>query len=241
MIWPIDWPKDVEPEDPKLKQMAEHYAGSTLRMLTLYRVGGPPVTVMPRGTACTAPSASRALLQTPLAVYGRGCWCAEGCGCPEQDYVLLDAPVGRIDEVVVRGERVPATSYRVEDGNRLVRTDGLGWPPCVGSEFTVTYLNAYPVDIIGAHIGGLLAEEFVKALTGAKGCRLPKGVRSVARAGISYEISEDLYEGGRTGITEVDTWVRQWNPSGLRVRPMVYSPDTTGSKARDRQRLRRIF
>ena len=232
MTWPIDWPADRRPTDTDTRLLAEQYASNVLRMLTLYRVGGDPITVIPVSHHCMNPRWASTMTQAyPSAAALRDCLCGGGCSCPGGRAVELDAPVGRVDEVLVDGAPVPSTAYRVENSNMLVRTDGESWPSC-NSRMTVTYLNAYPVDIIGAHVGGLLADEFLKALEGGRDCRLPEGVKSITRAGMSIEFTEEMFAGGQTGIVEVDTYLMQWNPHGLRTRPQVYTPERTRAQQR---------
>lgn len=222
MTWTIDWPADLRPTDTDDRLLAEQYASNVLRMLTLFRVGGDPITVIPRSSHCGHLDRFDHPSLYPSA-YALKCLCSVGCGCSGARGVELEAPVGRIDEVRVDGIVIPATAYHMED-NTLVRSDGGEWPSC-HSRMTVTYLNAYPVDIIGAHVGGLLAVEFLKALKGGKDCRLPEGIKSITRAGMAIEFTEEMFAGGQTGIVEVDTYLMQWNPYGMRTRPQVYSPD----------------
>jgi hypothetical protein len=99
MSWPIVWPAAAGELDALLKPYAEQYALRTLRMLTLGRVGGDSITVLPDTTA-----------------FGR------------PDAIYLEAPVGAIDSVTVSGLPLVPTAYVVENGNLLVRTDGGGWP-----------------------------------------------------------------------------------------------------------------
>ena len=99
MSWPIVWPAAATELDPLLKDFAEQYALRTLRMLTLGRVGGPSITVMP----------SVAALNRTDAIY-------------------LDTPVGPVESVTVAGLPLDASAYAVENGNLLVRTDGGSWP-----------------------------------------------------------------------------------------------------------------
>jgi hypothetical protein len=228
MSWPIIWPGGSAPEgtDPALIARAEKHAANSLRFLTLYRVGGDPITVMPCGRSCRAPRMRQLMFHPVLLETGQyaNCWCSDGCGCGPVDYVELTAPVGRIDEVKIDGVVLDPTTYHVEDGNKLVRLDKLGWPPCGGKEFTVTYLNSYPVDDLGQFIGGLLADEFLKAMTSKK-CRLPSSVTNVTRQGLSFEVTRGMFTDGATGVPEVDAYVLQWNPHGLRTKPGVYSID----------------
>lgn len=218
-IWPILWREGAtEGQGQADIDRAELLAANTLRMLTLYRVGGNPVTVIP---------------ERRQRVWGR----LDALGrfypnfLPDLHYrgdmhhaIQLPMPVGRVDKVTIRGEELTPLAYRVEDGQYLVRLDGEAWP--VGSDdFTVTYLNAYEVDGLGEFVGGVLAEEFLQAVTGGKKCRLPSNVTNVTRQGVSYELASGMFPEGTTGINEVDTYIMQWNPHGLRTRPGVYSPD----------------
>jgi hypothetical protein len=234
MIWPILWPGGEAPEgaDPDMVARAEILAAQTLRLLTLNRVGGESITVMPRAKTCRAPRFSTTLFWHPImlmdmwdsGMYGN-CFCASDCFCPTAPTVLLTGPVGRIDEVKVDGVALPDTAYYVKDGNHLVRTDGKRWPACSGTNFTVTYLNGHEVDELGQYVGGLLATEYLMAMTSTKNCRLPANVTTVTRQGISMILSTGMFPDGTTGIKEVDAYLMQWNPYGLRTRPEVYSPD----------------
>lgn len=237
-LWPIDWPTDLDitTSDPYHVQIAELAAASTLRLLTLYRVGGLPITVMPCTGTCAFPNmplpaqvGNSYLPFYPILLSSgayANCFCGNSCQCVGRSEVLLGTPVGRIDDVSINGVSLPNTAYRVENGNILVRLDGGEWPACAGDDFTVTYLNSYEVDILGQAAGGHLAAEYLKLFgpTASK-CRLPRGVTSVTRQGMQFEVSAGMFPNGVTNIPEVDVYIAQWNPHGLRTRPMVYSPD----------------
>lgn len=231
MSWPVFWPGGEPPATANAEQvaLAETYAVNTLRFLTLYRVGGDPVTVMPCARTCRRPL-MRASLFSPVPFYPsatdlRSCGCSVGCGCSGVGGVELDIPIGRIDEVKINGTVLDPSAYLVIDGHTLVRKDHTNWPSCAGKDFTVTYLNSYPVDEMGQFVAGMLAEEFIKAMLSDKKCRLPSTITSMARAGISYDLTKGMFTDGVTGIPEVDAWIVLWNPYGLRTRPAVYSPD----------------
>jgi hypothetical protein len=235
MIWPVAWPASANPDslDPEVKARAELFAANTLRMLTLYRVGGEPITVMPCTHTCHHPNTaafSLGVMPFHPILLGSGsyanCWCGTDCTCASAPTVILDAPVGRIDSVVIDGIALSPDAYHVEDGNRLVRTDGKGWPACSGKRFTVTYLKGYPVDSMGEFVAGVLAVEYLKLIGADKAkCRLPSSVTNVQRQGLTFEIARGMFPDGLTGITEVDTFIVRWNPHGLKTKPMVYSPD----------------
>jgi hypothetical protein len=233
--WPIDWPTtvDVLAEDEYLVARAEELAASTLRFLTLYRVGGLPITVMPCPNTCRRPFTGGQFGHSYVPFYPvlldsgayGNCFCGSGCDCSAVHSVLLIGPVGRVDSVVVDGVELPQNAYRVENGTRLVRIDGGAWPACAGDSFRVTYLNAYPVGVLGQQIGGLLAHEYLKLLKDDSDCRLPSSVTSVSRNGVNMEISQEMFPDGKTGVQAVDIYLSQWNPYGVKSKSVVISPD----------------
>jgi hypothetical protein len=241
--WPVDTSccPEFEDYDFDIQDRAVAFAGLTLRALTAYRVGGCPVTVRP----CRAPCNNGLLPPSyPLwsgnsfyPVNWNGTWF--NCGCSTIDChcganlcrVDLPRPVGAVTEVKQDGVVVPATAYRVDDGHWLTRIDGGCWPDCqdmtkdttqVGT-FAVTYLNALPVTPLGEYAAGLLACEFAKGCATGK-CRLPSGVTSITRQGITMDLALGVFPDGQTGIREVDTYIYAYNPNHLPMVPAVWSP-----------------
>jgi hypothetical protein len=242
MTWPITWPTGAEPTDPNIKRLCELYASACMTALTLHRVGGNPVTIMP---------ASRERVngylvghiplpdEYPLGGFYPGTFYPSAQYLMEGGHVVreveaidLPGPVGAVTEVVVDGVVLDALAYRVEDGRYLVRLDSHPWPESSGDNFRVTYLNSYPVDEMGAHAAGIMANEWLKAITRSKDkCRLPSNATNVARQGITIEVATGMFPEGVTGMPEIDAYLMLFNPFGLRVMPRVYSPDL----ARNRQ------
>lgn len=240
--WPIDTGccSEFEQYDPKIQERAKALAGQTMRMLTAYRVGGPPVTVRP----CRAPRATASGWYATdsgfMPVLLAGSWVnmvccgVSSCGCSEVPTVVLPGPVGRVDQVKIDGQVVPASAYRVDDGRLLVRTDGQQWPLCQdmvkpdtqAGTFSVTYLKGISVDGLGAYAAGILACEYAKACSGAK-CRLPSGVETISRQGITMTLTPGAFPNGRTGIREVDAYLAYWNPYSVKAPSTVWSPDLT--------------
>jgi hypothetical protein len=247
-LWPVDtgcldttWWDGLTPE---VRERSTAYASTTLRRLTGYRVGGCPVTVRPCKASCVD-----AMVPAYYSVYGQpwspginvqgawinSCGCTTDCSCTELCEVVLPGPVGDVSQVKLNGGIMVADQYRV-DGNRLVWVgdqSGCPWPACQDlaaadtepNTFSVTYLNSYPVDGLGAYAAGVLAGEFAKACIGSNKCRLPASVTSISRAGVTYEIAAGAFPGGVTGIREVDSYIAIWNPEVLRQQSTVWSPD----------------
>lgn len=239
-LWPIDpacltdeWA--ALPEDVQNRSQA--LASAVLRRLTGFRVGGCPITVrpVPQRGFCFVPYTGGWDSSFRPGMNQAGNW-VNNCGWgPETCQIVLPGPVGRIDEVLIDGAVVTPTDYRLDSGNILV---WMGADPCPfpheqdlslatteEGTMSVTYLNAYPVDSLGAYAVGVLAVEFSKACTGDKKCRLPAGVTQVTRQGLTMDIVSGSFPNGVTGIREVDYFIGLWNPAGRTQATTVWTPD----------------
>jgi hypothetical protein len=72
-----------------------------------------------------------------------------------------------------------------------------------------------------------LAIEFVKLWEGDEECALPQRITSVSRQGVSYTIldQQDFLDELRTGIYEIDLYLKTANPDKARRPAKVFSPD----------------
>lgn len=230
--WPLDpgclgddWVTTYEPD---VRARAQALAGLTLHRLTGQRVGGCPVVLRPCSpAACGLPGGYSTWISPGVNLSGQwvnNCGCTRPCGHTPGKALTLPGPVGRLDSVKVDGIELDLETDVWLWGNTLTRLEGL-WPftqdldlpDTENGTFSITYLNAYPVDAMGAYAGGKLAKEFAKACVG-KSCGLPKNVTSVSRQGVSFEMVIGAFPDGKTGIKDVDAWIEAWNPNGL-VRP----------------------
>ena len=236
MSWPVNWPKSIKADelDPNIKRLCELYATACMTALTLNRVGGSPVSIMPDARdrvagyytwAQTLPGAPLVGRFIPGAIQPSIEDLQNLKSTRKTEAVLLPGPVGQVTRVLIDQEEVDSSIYRVEDGRYLVRLDGGRWPSTTGNNFVVTYYNSYPVDDMGAHAAGVMAEEWLKLISGNKNCRLPANATSVSRQGINIEVATGMFPGNVTGLPEIDAYLMLFNPHALRVAPRVYSLD----------------
>lgn len=168
----------------------------------------------------------------------RNAACGPGCSCSVRRApceVHLDGPTtsGRISQVTVAGQIVPADAYVLFDTYRLVRTDGTCWPTCTQYTqqsppgFTVAYSRGDEIPDAVQFASQLLACEYGKLCTSGE-CALPARTTSITRQGVEVEVQapsdvwEDLI---RTGLPQVDAIFAADNPGRRRERPQVVSPD----------------
>lgn len=224
----VDW--HTLPED--IKDTARQLASRTVERLTGNRVGVCPITLRP---------GARVLHSVNFDSYTggfaptnwSGTW-SNGCITVNSPCeVALPAPIGRIDELKANGVVIDPADYRIDNGYIVVYTgsadcpfpvsQNIALPDTEAGTMSVTYVNAYLPETAGLAACFVLAREYALALTGAR-CRLPAGVTSVVRQGITMTLESGSFPGGKTGIAEVDAYVSLWNPKGI-VAPQVWSPD----------------
>lgn len=147
------------------------------------------------------------------------CHCAHPCGCGLYDAIELtsDYPILSVVSVVINGDTVPATSYRLDENARIVRIDGELWPVTNNlgltnvpgmcqDEVLVTYTTGREPPQALKMAAAELACELKKACGADPSCALPAHVRSVTRRGVEYEINDviALMDRGLTGNPIVD-------------------------------------
>ncbi len=237
----FDWDQATEAQKG-LRDLAEEFAWMYLDRVTGHVLALCPIQVRPAKWSCRpgayylAPASAAVGPFNPY-VGADGLYRNEahrwGCECDDTRIITMPTTVGSIEYIQIGEDILPPTAYRVDDGNRLVRQDGEGWPlrqdmwALSGEEdtFTVSYFAGRMPGRLEKYAAGVLAREFLKGLTGDRTCRLPNGTTSVTRQGTSVQIDPLLAGGMRTGIPEVDQIVLAINPHGVKRKSRVYSPD----------------
>lgn len=231
----IEW-GDWTPADtvtPSELERAVALAWTTLYTLTGQRLALAPVTVRPVGRRWHY---SNRMFGHVVGGGSSDVW--QTCPMGMRDHaVALPGEVGGIVSVSIDGDILDPADYRVDNGNLLVRQDGETWP--IQSDldlpagaygtFIVTYWEGVAPSSPINYAAGVLAQEFLAALDDEAECRLPSGVTTIVRQGVTMEIGQ-LFANGQTGIQEVDAVVRWLNPYGLRTRPVIASPDSLRSR-----------
>jgi hypothetical protein len=229
------------------RSRAISWATFMLDTLTGHQFAQCPITVRPCGTGCGVPSyttwpvgspanSGPGPWMTPYIVNGlwRNCGCRGGCDCSPACKVDLGRPVAQIDQVKVNGLVLTDTAYALV-GQWLARTDGGEcWPSCQDpavpdtqtGTFSVTFRPGRALPVAGQVAAGLLAGEFIQACKGAA-CALPANISSLTRQGVDVQFVDpsEVLAAGKTGIREVDLFIEAVNPSGMKRRSRVYSPD----------------
>jgi hypothetical protein len=137
---------------------------------------------------------------------------------------LRGKPVTSVIKVEVNGCALNPTEYVLLDHSVL----GFLTPAaCCGGCVTVRYRYGGNIPTSGKFAAIKLANELVESLDPDGHCKLPERVTSISRQGVSWTLldPQDFLADGRTGIYEVDLFLKTHNPARA-VRPArVFSPD----------------
>lgn len=151
-----------------------------------------------------------------------------GCGCTgtvagrHVRLRLRGTPVRSVTKVAKNGTVLDPSEYKIVNGS-LLQLTGTFQDVC-GLEVTYTY--GVNVPVAGRRAARQLASELVKGWSG-EACMLPDRVSSVNRQGFSFTVldPQDFLDDGRTGIYEVDLFIRAANPVKAYKPAKVFSPD----------------
>lgn len=150
------------------------------------------------------------------------CGCSGAVGGVHTRMRLRGAPVRAVSRVSISGRILDPTEYKIVNGNVLqltgtgINIDGI----------EVTYSYGVNPPVAGQKAARLLARELAKGFAG-EDCSLPDRVTNVNRQGFSFTVldPQDFLDSGRTGIYEVDLFLKASNPDNARKPSKVFSVD----------------
>jgi hypothetical protein len=149
---------------------------------------------------------------------------------------LAGVPIREVSEVLIDGDVVDPTTYRVFNDRYLQRLDNARWPirqnltlaDTEAGTFSITYTYGADPPSLGVSAAASIACELYKACDGAT-CVLPTGVTRITRQGVTIDrlaFTSWGYREGRwaTGLPLVDAFLASVNPAGLQRRPVLWAP-----------------
>lgn len=152
-----------------------------------------------------------------------------GCGCSGTvngrhiRLRLRGTPVRSVQQVKIGSTILDPSEYKVVNSS-LLQLNGASSDIC---NLEITYTYGVNVPVAGRRAARMLASELVLGWSGSGDCRLPDRATSINRQGLSIEIldPQDFLNEGRTGVYEVDLFLRAANPDMARKPARVFSPD----------------
>lgn len=144
---------------------------------------------------------------------------------PDSRIKLRGRPVTEVISMRNRhGKIMDPSSYYLVDHSTIHVRAGTPWTPC---NTEITYKYGIPVPAAGKMAARKLAIEFARLWQGDEMCELPQRVTSVSRQGVSYTIldNQEFIDELRTGLYEIDLFLKVVNPDNARRKSKVFSPD----------------
>lgn len=163
--------------------------------------------------------------------------CAGSC-CSTR--IRLPGPIHVVVQIDLDGEILDPARWRAT--RRYVeRIDGDFWPCSQDlsrdldqpNTFAVVYQRGAPLPEGGRFAARKLAVEIARANCG-QDCAMSPAVTSAVMEGLSYtyEANSELQATSRSGIREVDDWLRAVNPKGRQRRAAAFRADARNRTAR---------
>lgn len=145
---------------------------------------------------------------------------------------LRGTPVISITSVTQGGVALSPTDFRVLNSMYLAKAGGGCWDLNNGVE--VVYNSGTRPPEAGRQAAIRLANEFILSATDAGACSLPDRVTAISRQGMDYTIldPQDFLDKGKTGIYEIDLFLRTANPVGAKKKPRVFIADAPNGTTR---------
>jgi hypothetical protein len=144
---------------------------------------------------------------------------------PEARIRLRARPVTEIHTIRLdNGTVISPSDYVLVDNSTVQFYNATLWNPY---NVEITYSYGTPPPVAGKMAARTLAREFAKLWAGDEDCALPRRVTSISRQGVSYTLldSQDFIDDIKTGVYEVDLFLKTANPAKATQRSRVFSVD----------------
>ncbi len=171
--------------------------------------------------------------------YGYPLMLCDSClvSCDPSLVKLAGYPVREVSAVMIDGDTVDPSEYRIFNDRYLQRLDSERWPisqnltlpDTEDNTFSITYTFGADPPPLGVAAAAQLGCELYKACSSNNECSLPSGTVRYTRQGVTVDklaFTSWGYRDGRwaTGLALVDAFLGSVNPSGLQRRPTVWAP-----------------
>lgn len=172
--------------------------------------------------------AERMAREVPLELSSQAIAVPSRIQYPQRLY-LRGTPVHEIHSVSYGGEVLSPDEYALYNKRFLKLRNGASWNyACNPQGITVEYCYGMMPPSAGKLAAATLANEFL-ILYGENPntteCRIPERVKSISREGISFDMIDpmEFMDDGKTGIWEIDLFIRTSNPARAKKQPKLFS------------------
>lgn len=139
---------------------------------------------------------------------------------------LRHRPIREIVSITEMGTTLAPDSYEIRNRSFVVKKNKLPWLSDTINEIEVTYVYGALPPLAGKMAALKLAKELTLSWSEDDNCALPVRLSSVARQGVQITVldPQEFLDKGRTGLYEVDLFLRVYNPDGAKKKSKLYVP-----------------
>lgn len=139
---------------------------------------------------------------------------------------LRHRPIRDIVSITEMGTVLNPNSYEIRNRSFVIKKNKLPWLSDTLNEIEITYTYGALPPIAGKMAALKLAQELTLSWSDSPDCALPVRLSSVARQGVQITVldPQEFLDKGRTGLYEVDLFLRVYNPDGARKKSKLYVP-----------------
>lgn len=214
------WAEATELDDP-----TNPYSESSIQIASqiLYKLTGEKFQGVHTVTEKYNPNASSSSHTTPALINGNMYNIPRSAGNDGKLY-LRHRPVREIIEIVEMGSVLPQTSFELRNRTFVVKKNRTPWLSDYTNELEVTYSYGAKPPLAGKLAAIKLANELNLSMVGSSDCALPSRVSSVARQGVQITMldPQEFLEQGRTGLYEVDLFLKTYNPDKAKKKSKLF-------------------
>lgn len=139
---------------------------------------------------------------------------------------LRHRPIRDIVSITEMGTVLNPNSYEIRNRSFVIKKNKLPWLSDTLNEIEITYTYGALPPIAGKMAALKLAQELTLSWSDSPDCALPVRLSSVARQGVQITVldPQEFLDKGRTGLYEVDLFLRVYNPDGAKKKSKLYVP-----------------
>lgn len=139
---------------------------------------------------------------------------------PNRELFLERKPAREIISVYEMGRLLDPSEYTLRNSSKLRKKNGTPWMMDEYNEVVVEYSHGTNPPSAGRSAAVRLADQFYLQEIDSEHCVLPQRVSSVSRQGINISVidTQDFLLEGRTGVYDIDLFIKTYNPDNARTK-----------------------
>lgn len=219
ILWadPTEMPDPTNPFNESALEVASHI---------LYKLTGEKFQGIHTVTEMYNPNEASQIMPTQPAVIQGNMYNLPRNSTGHTKLHLRHRPIREIVSITEMNKELDPNSYEIRNRSFIVKKNKLPWISDILNEIEVTYVYGAKPPTAGKFAAIKLAHEITLSWQESSECALPTRLSSVARQGVQITVldPQEFLDKGRTGLYEVDLFLRVYNPDGAKKKAKLYVP-----------------